>query len=60
MPDKESETWGVAGAEEEEKAGAEAEAGGAPRRGAVRWISQPPGAEAGGGTLFTAKSLMKY
>lgn len=54
------ETCRVAGAGGEEGAGAGAVAGGAPpRRGAVRWISQPPGAGAGGGTLLTAKSLLK-
>jgi hypothetical protein len=30
-----------------------------PQRGAVRWISQPPGAGAGGGTLLAKKSLLK-
>ena len=54
------ETCRVAGAGGEEGAVAGAVAGGAPpRRGAVRWISQPPGAGAGGGTLLTAEVVVE-
>ena len=60
MSDAGPETCKVAGAGEEEGVEAGVVAGGAPpRREAVRWISQPPGAGAGGGTLLTEKSLLK-